>query len=151
MTSRLNQFLETLLSSPQPYVKEGLYGILILVIAALVWAIFNRIVTRFEKRYRDHPVLGKKGELFQVIKKGGHYCILILVGASALRLIHAPWAEKVFFAGLILLLTSLAQSIVNRIIPFLEAKLASKTDTQVDDVILDLSKKFSGVIIYTTG
>jgi MscS family membrane protein len=151
MKSRLNQFVENLLSSPQPYVKEGLYGMLILVIAGLVWAVFNRVVTRFEKRYRDHPVLGKKGELFPVIRKGGHYSILILLGASALRLIHAPWAEKVFFAGLILLLTSLAQSIVNRIIPFLEAKLASKTDTQVDDVILDLSKKFSGVIIYTTG
>jgi small-conductance mechanosensitive channel len=151
MRELLDRAIDSIFSNPEPFVKDGIYALIILVIAALAWAVFNRIVARFEKRYRDHPVLGKKGKIFQVIRKGGHYCILILLGASALRLIHAPWAEKVFFAGLVLLITSLAQSIVSRVIPFLEEKLASKTDTQVDDVILDLSKKFSGVIIYTTG
>ncbi len=151
MKNFLDRAIETVFSKPQPFVKEGFYALIILLIAALAWGVFNRVVARFEKQYREHPVLGKKGRIFQVIRKGGHYCILILLGASALRLIHAPWAEKVFFAGLVLLVTSLVQSIVSRIIPFLEDKLARRTDTQVDDVILDLSKKFSGVIIYTTG
>lgn len=151
MKDLVNRIIDTIFSRAHPYAREGIYALIILLVAALAWFIFNRVVARLEKRYREHPVLGKKREIFQVIRKGGHYCILILLGASALRLIHAPWAEKVFFAGLVLLVTSLVHSVVNRIIPFLEEKLASKTETQVDDVILDLSKKFSGVIIYTTG
>ncbi|RLB19731.1 MAG: hypothetical protein DRG82_00315 [Deltaproteobacteria bacterium] len=151
MKELLDRIIGTIFTNPQPFVKEGIYGGIIVLIAALAWAVFNRVVARIEKRYQNHPILGKKGKIFLVIKKGGHYCILILLGASALRLIHAPWAEKIFFAGLVLLVTSLIQSVVSRIIPFLEERLAKRTDTQVDDVILDLSKKFSGVIIYTTG
>jgi small-conductance mechanosensitive channel len=151
MKELLDRMIEMIFSDPQPFVKEAFYGVIILLIAGLAWAVFNRVISRIEKRYRDHPILGETGKIFQVIRRGGHYCILILLGASALRLIHAPWAERVFFAGLVLLVTSLIQSVVIRIIPFLEEKLAKRTDTQVDDVILDLSKKFSGVIIYTTG
>ena len=151
MKELLDRMIGTIFSNPRPFVKEAFYGVIILLIAALAWAVFNRVISRIEKRYQDHPVLGKKGKIFQVIRKGGHYCILILLGASALRLIHAPWAEKVFFAALVLLVTSLVQSIISRLLPFLEKNLATRTETQVDDVILDLSKKFSGVIIYTTG
>jgi small-conductance mechanosensitive channel len=151
MRELLDRAINSMFSNPEPFVKDGIYALLILVIAALAWLVFNRVVARFEKRYHDHPVFGIKGQIFPVIRKGGHYCILILLGATGLSLIHAPWAEKVFFAGLVLLITSLVHSTVSRIIPFLEEKLAHKTDTQVDDVILDLSKKFSGVIIFTTG
>jgi small-conductance mechanosensitive channel len=139
------------IAEPKPFVRDGIYVLILLLAAALAWWIFNRITAGLEKRYEGHPVLGREGRIFPVIKRGGHYCILILLGAFALRLIQAPNAERIFFAGLVLLITSLSQSIVSRLLPFLEKTLAARTKTQVDDVILDLSKKFSGVIIYTTG
>jgi len=151
MRDSIDRLIGYIFSEPKPFIRDATYIFIILLVAAIAWLLFNRIVSGFEKRYQDHPVLGKKGRIFQVIKKGGHYCILILLGASALRLVQAPGAEKVFFAGLVLLITSLAQSIISRLLPFLEKNLATKTQTQIDDVILDLSKKFSGVIVYTTG
>jgi small-conductance mechanosensitive channel len=151
MQDFIDRAIRHFFSEPQPLVRDAFSVFIILFMAAAAWLIFNRVASGLEKRYRDHPVFGKEGRIFPVIRKGGHYCILILVGAFALRLIQAPGAEKVFFAGLILLITSLAQSIISRLLPFLETNLAAKTKTQVDDVIFDLSKKFSGVIVYTTG
>jgi len=147
----LDRLMGLVIAEPKPFVRDGIYVLILLLAAALAWWIFNRITAGLEKRYEGHPVLGREGRIFPVIKRGGHYCILILLGAFALRLIQAPNAERIFFAGLVLLITSLSQSIVSRLLPFLEKTLAARTKTQVDDVILDLSKKFSGVIIYTTG
>ena len=52
---------------------------------------------------------------------------------------------------MIFLLSSVANNIVNTILPYLEEKIAARTKTDVDDVVLDLAKKFSGVFIYATG
>jgi len=40
---------------------------------------------------------------------------------------------------------------VNSFLPYLEHHIAAKTKTAVDNVIIDLFKKFSGIIIYTVG
>jgi small-conductance mechanosensitive channel len=48
-----------------------------------------------------------------------------------------------------MLLASIACSIINSLLPYLEHNLTKKTDTKIDDMIINLSKKFSGIIIYT--
>ncbi|MBW2119213.1 MAG: mechanosensitive ion channel family protein [Deltaproteobacteria bacterium] len=125
--------------------------LIILVSAGLSWWIFSAVLRRLKKKYHDRPFFEKNEQIFVLIKRAGHYSILILVGIGLLNLYKAPIAEKIFFAFMIILLSSIANSIVNILIPYMEQHLADKTDTQVDDVILDLSRKFSGVIIYATG
>jgi len=125
--------------------------LIMLVLAAIAWWIFNAVIGRLKKKYHDSPFFEKNEQIFILIKRAGHYSILILVGISLLNLFQAPMAEKIFFAFMIILLSAIANSIVNILIPYVEQHLADKTDTQVDDVILDLSRKFSGVIIYATG
>ncbi|MCD4716541.1 MAG: mechanosensitive ion channel family protein, partial [Desulfobacterales bacterium] len=106
---------------------------------------------RLRKKYHDRPFFEKNEQIFILIKRAGHYSILILVGIGLLNLYKAPIAERIFFAFMIILLSSIANSIVNILIPYIEQHIADKTDTHIDDVILDLSRKFSGVIIYATG
>ncbi len=124
---------------------------IILISAVIAWWIFNAVVRKLKKKYRDRPFFEKNEQVFILIKRAGHYSILILVGIGLLNLYKAPIAERIFFAFMIILLAAIANSIVNMLIPYIEQHLADKTDTQIDDVILDLSKKFSGVIIYATG
>ena len=124
---------------------------IILVSAAIAWWIFSAVLRRLKKKYHDRPFFEKNEQIFILIKRAGHYSILILVGIGLLNLYKAPMAERIFFAFMIILLSSIANSIVNILIPYLEQHIADKTDTHIDDVILDLSRKFSGVIIYATG
>ncbi len=124
---------------------------IILVSAAIAWWIFNAVIGTLKKKYHDRPFFEKNEQIFILIKRAGHYSILILVGIGLLNLYKAPMAERIFFAIMIILLSAIANNIVNMLIPYVEQHIADKTDTHIDDVILDLSKKFSGVIIYATG
>ena len=117
----------------------------------VVWWIFNFVINRFEKRYKARPLFEKNEKIIALIKKAGHYTILILMGVAFLKNFQAPMVEKIFYAFFIILLCIFVNSIASQLISFLETKLASKTENRVDDVILDLFKRFSGVIIYTTG
>ena len=142
-----NQFL----SHPEIYIIPIAQILAIILLAAVAWWVFNVIIGRVDRKYRDHPFFNRTKGVFALIKRAGHYAILILVGLSLLKLFQVPMVGRVFYALMIILLSSIAVSIVNTILPYLERKVTSKTDTGLDDVILDLSKKFAGVIIYVTG
>lgn len=151
----LNEFLKKLniqlFSDPKPFLESLICALAILLTAGLAWWFFRVIMGRFEKKYHDRPLLEKNKHLFTFIRRAGHYSILALVGAGFLNLFHAPIVEKIFFAFIIILLSSIVNSIVSILLPYAEQAIASKTETQLDNMVIDLSRKFSGVIIYTTG
>ncbi|MDY6974152.1 MAG: mechanosensitive ion channel family protein, partial [Thermodesulfobacteriota bacterium] len=119
--------------------------------AGLAWWIFNAVIGRVEKKYYDRPFFDKNKRIFMLIRRAGHYSIIILVGMELLDLFEARTAGRIVYAFMIILLSSIANSVVSILLPYLEQKIATKTESQIDDVIVDLSKKFSGVIIYATG
>ncbi|MBW1707522.1 MAG: mechanosensitive ion channel family protein [Deltaproteobacteria bacterium] len=151
MEDFFNRFYNQVFPHSGTSLNPLIHILIILVSAGLSWWIFSAVLRRLKKKYHDRPFFEKNEQIFVLIKRAGHYSILILVGIGLLNLYKAPIAEKIFFAFMIILLSSIANSIVNILIPYMEQHLADKTDTQVDDVILDLSRKFSGVIIYATG
>jgi small-conductance mechanosensitive channel len=51
---------------------------------------------------------------------------------------------------MIMLMASFTNSLLRDLLPYLEKKLISKTSTTIDDVIFDLLKRFSTIIIFTT-
>jgi len=151
MEGFLNRFYNQVFPHSGTSLNPAVQILIILVSAGVSWWIFNVVIGKLRGKKHGRPFFEKNEQIFILIKRAGHYSILILVGISLLNLYKAPIVEKIFFAFMIILLSAIANSIVNILIPYLEQHLADKTDTQVDDVILDLSRKFSGVIIYATG
>ena len=127
------------------------YILVVLISVVIAWWVFNVIIGRVEKRYSDRPFFERNRVILIFIKRAGHYSILILAGIALLNLFNMPIMEKIFYAFMIILLSSIANSIVNSLLPFIERHLTPKTETQVDDVIINFLKKFSSIIIYTTG
>ena len=124
--------------------------LLIFVIAAIAWWIFDLVLRRVEKRYQELAFFQKNAQFFILIRKAGHYTIIIMVGIGLINLIHVPSMEKIFYAFLILLLAFFINSIAGNLLPYLEEKLASRTDTKIDDVIFGLMNRFASVIIFFT-
>lgn len=151
MEDFLKRFDQGFLSDMDPFIGSVIHIAAVLVIAFIAWWSFNVVIRRFEKRYRDRPFFEKNERIFHLIKRAGHYTILILVGIGLIKLYQATIVERIFYAFMIMLLASFANSILVSFVPYLESKLAEKTETSLDDVILGLFKKFSGVIIYITG
>ena len=136
---------------PWTYLMPVIKLVAIVAVTALVWWIFNLTIKRIEKRYGTSPFFEKNAGVFKLFRRAGHFCIMLLAGAEMVAFFQAPTLEKVFYAVLVMLMASFAKNVFDNVIPFLERKFAARTETKIDDVILDLFKNFSGVIIYTIG
>ncbi len=147
----LKSFYPQTFLNPDTLLNAIIYVLAVFIFAALAWWIFNKVMGRLKKKYQDRPFFEKNDRVFILVKQAGHYSILILGGIGLLSLFRAPMMERIFFAFMIMLLSSITNNIVNTLIPYLEKKIIAKTSTPLDDVILNLFKKFSGLIIYTTG
>ena len=151
METYFRKYYDQIFSDPQQLLNLTIRVSAILVTAAIAWWIFNAITKKIRKKYHDRPFFKNNDHLFFLIKRAGHYSILALAGIWLVNLFQAPFVERVFSAFLIILLTSIANNILNSFLPYLEHHIAAKTKTAVDNVIIDLFKKFSGIIIYTVG
>ena len=151
METYFRRYYDQIFSDPQQLLNLTIRVLAILVATAIAWWIFNAITKKIRNKYHDRPFFKNNDQIFFLIKRAGHYSILALAGIWLVNLFEAPFVKKIFSAFLIILLTSIANSIVNSFLPYLEHHIAAKTKTSVDNVIIDLFKKFSGIIIYTVG
>ncbi len=151
MTAYLRQLYEEMLSRPEAWLKPILFTIAAFLLAAGVWWSFNIVMGRIQKKFSNHPVFIKNKPLFKLLKKTGHYGVIILLGAWLLNFFRAPVVERLFFALMILLLSSIANSVLKTFLPILKSTLAAKTKSGIDDVLIDLAMNFSSVIIYSVG
>jgi small-conductance mechanosensitive channel len=151
METYFRRYYDQIFSDPQQLLNMTIRVSAILVAAAIAWWIFNSITKKLRNKYHDRPFFKNNDQIFFLIKRAGHYSILALAGIWLVNLFEAPFAKRIFSAFLIILLTSIANSMVHSFLPYLEHHIAVKTKTAVDNVIIDLFKKFSGIIIYTVG
>ncbi|MBW1776612.1 MAG: mechanosensitive ion channel family protein [Deltaproteobacteria bacterium] len=151
MISYWKTFYENIRTHPEVWMKPILYTVFILLLAALGWWIFNRVMDRIEKRFRGRAIFEKNPDLFDLLKKSGHYAVILIAGAWLLPLFHAPVVEKIFFALMILLISSIAHSALKTFLPIIKSNVAAKTKSGVDDILIDLAMNFSSVIIYGVG
>ncbi len=151
MDKIFDRYYHLVLADLGSFINSIVYILVVFLSTIIAWWVFNAIIGKVKKRYHNRPFLKKNDRIFVLIKRAGHYSILILASIALLNLFEAPIVERIFYAFMIILLSSIASSLVSNLLPYFENHLAKKTETQVDDVILNLSKKFSGIIIYTIG
>jgi MscS family membrane protein len=141
---------ETILTHKNTMLDTAVKVAGILVLAAIVWWVFNKIVKMLEKKYLERPFFQKNKDIFVLFKKAGHYTIVILVAAGLTNLANLPHLEKAFFALMILLLASFSNVFIRNLLPRLQQTVVLRTKNKVDDVIFDLLKKFASFIIFIT-
>lgn len=124
--------------------------LVIFVTATIAWWVFNFVLKRLEKRYHEQPFFQKNRQFFILVRKTGHYTILLLVGVGLIKLTHVPIIEKLFHAFMIMILASFTNALFKTLLPQIKEKIASKTETKMDDVIIDLLNRFGNVLIFIT-
>ncbi len=145
------EYYEQIISDPKQFVMPAVTVLEVFLASAVAWWIVNVVVNRLRKRYGNKPLFAKNDLFFNLIKRAGHYGIIIIAGTHLLNLFQSPIIHNIFGAFMIMLLASIGYKIVANILPFIESRVSKKTDTKMDDVIIELAKKFSGIMIYTAG
>jgi len=123
---------------------------LILVTGAVVWCVFNLVIKRLDKLNQTRPFFQKNKQFFPLVRKSGHSAIIFLVIIGLVNLVHVPIIDRVFYAFMIIILASFANSIAMTLLPALEENIAEKTETKVDNVLFGLLHKFATIIIFVT-
>lgn len=150
MLNSLKEFYQQILMHQDPVINSAINLLIILLTGIITWWVFNFVLGRFEKTYKEKPFFERNQRFFMLLKKAGHYSIIILMCIGLINLIHIPLLGKVLYAVMILLLASFANAISIDLLPYIEHKLTSRTDTKLDDVIFDLLNRFATVIIFAT-
>lgn len=150
METLLADLSEKFLSHRDTIFNTAINVAVIILLASIAWWIFNKILKTVKKRYMERPFFQKNEAIFILIRKAGHYTIVILVAVNLNNLANLPHLEKVFFALMILLLASFINVFIRNLLPRLQETVVLKTENRVDDVIFDLLKRFASVIIFIT-
>ena len=150
MLENLKSLYQNIIFHQDPTIHTILNVFLIVIMGAIAWWVFNLIFRGFRKRYENTPFFERNERIFILVKKAGHYIIVLLVGVGLTNFFHVPVIEKIFYAFMLILLASFTNTIAKDLIPYLEQVIGAKTKNKIDDVIFDLLKRFATVIIFTT-
>ena len=125
-------------------------AILALLAAFILWLIIKRILTILEKKIVHFKLIQVRKELFVILRKTVSLLLIWLVGVMWIRLFHLTMVEKIFHAVFIIVAAAPVKSLLIIFLEYLERNLAKRTQTDVDNIVIDLLNKFSGAIVYAT-
>ena len=130
--------------------KNWANAILALLAAFILWLIIKRILTILEKKIVHFKLIQVRRELFVILRKTLSLLLIWLVGVMWIRLFHLTMVEKIFHAVFIIVAAAPVKSLLIIFLEYLERNLAKRTQTDVDNIVIDLLNKFSGAIVYAT-
>ena len=125
-------------------------ALVVLAIAFIVWLIVKRVLVTLEKKSVDFKLLAVRQELFTVLRKMAGLVLMWLVGLLWIRLFHLALAQKILHAVFIILAATPIKTVLLIFLEYLERNLAERTETNLDNIVIDLLNKFSGAIVYAT-
>jgi len=151
--NRWNEFIENILSGSgieTTYIHISIKATAAILGAFIAWVILKGVLNTFEKRIKKHTDLQINSQVFKTGRKVLFYALLLVTGTYLIRLFNIQLMENIFYAVFIVLLASPINEFLIVAIKYLEKNLADRTDTEIDNIVFDLLKKFAGAIIYIT-
>jgi small-conductance mechanosensitive channel len=146
ISDRLIAFLGAEASLSNSMVK----ALLVLLAAFIVWLIVRKVLTTLENKAGHFKFLLVRRELFAIVRKTAGLLLIWFAGVIGIRLFNLAAIEKVFHAVFIILAATPVKSFLLIFLEILERNLAERTETAIDNIVIDLLNKFSGAIVYAT-
>lgn len=125
-------------------------ALLVLLAAFILWLIIKRILTILRNKAVHFKRIQVRKELFAIARKMAGLLLVWLVGVVWIELFHLTMIKRMFHAVFIIVAATPVKSFLLIILETLEGNLAERTETDLDNIVIDLLNKFSGAIVYAT-
>ena len=123
--------------------------ILFFLVGIFAYYLFSLSIYIFKKNFKEKLNFKNRDKLLKNIKTLFIYCLL-LIFTTYLEHIFVLNKISKFIYSIIIILTSVPiKNIVDITIELLRKKVASKTESNIDDIIFDLLGKFTGAIVFS--
>jgi len=141
--------LETTLGIQAPYLKIAFKVALTLISFVVVWLILRQVLKFIEKRMKTFNIIEIQEQLFKIFRNALFLGLVLAAGSYIIGLLNIVLLEKIFHALFIILFARPIKNFLLVTIRYLQARVAHKTASKVDDIVYDLLIRFSNFIIYT--
>ena len=141
--------LETTLGIQAPYLKIAFKVALTLISFVVVWLILRQVLKFIEKRMKTFNIIEIQEQLFKIFRNALFLGLVLAAGSYIIGLLNIALLEKIFHALFIILFARPIKNFLLVTIRYLQARVAHKTASKVDDIVYDLLIRFSNFIIYT--
>ena len=141
--------LETTLGIQAPYLKTTFKIALTILCFIIVWLILRQILKFIEKRMSRINLIEIQKPLFRIFRKALLLGLVLVTGSYIIGLLNFDLVGKIFHGLFILLFAGPINKFLVVTIRYLQERVASKTDSRIDDIVFDLLVRFSKFIIYT--
>jgi small-conductance mechanosensitive channel len=141
--------LETTLGIQAPYLKIAFKVALTLISCVVVWLILRQVLKFIEKRMKTFNIIEIQEQLFKIFRNALFLGLVLAAGSYIIGLLNIALLEKIFHALFIILFARPIKNFLLVTIRYLQARVAHRTDSKVDDIVYDLLIRFSNFIIYT--
>lgn len=123
-------------------------AVLTIVAAILIWYILKILLAIFEKKALKIKFIQIQPDIIKIFRKSLLYSLILITVYYLINLSGLLSLKNALFAIFIMLFARQFNLAAIIILHYLSTKMAGKTETKVDDIILDLLDKFAGVIIF---
>ena len=130
--------------------RSALHAGLAILAGFLLWLTAKGILTSLERKAVHFRFFQVKKELFSVLRNATGILLIWLVGAILIRLFHIGTVQRIFNAVLIVVAAAPLKNLLLIVLEVLERNLAERTETDLDNIVINLLNKFSGAIVYAT-
>ena len=137
-------------STGDSFSKSIANALLSVAAAYILWLVGNRLLTILERKSIHFSFIQIRKELFSLLRKATGLVLLWAVGLIWINLFHLKAIEKLFHAIFIIVSASPVKACLLIVLEYLERNLAARTETALDNIVIDLLNKFSGAIVYAT-
>lgn len=125
-------------------------ALLTLLAVCILWLVFKRVLITLEKKAVHFKFIQIRKDLMVILRRATGLLLVWLVGLVWIHLFHLTVIEKIFHAIFIILAATPIKSFLLIVLEYLERNLAKRTETAMDNIVIDLLNKFSGAIVYAT-
>jgi small-conductance mechanosensitive channel len=120
----------------------------ILLCALVAWTVLKRLLRIARRKVQKSAFVRINEEIFDLAQKALWYALVLLCAVYIIQLFEIPLLEKILYAMMIVLVAVPVKEFTLLVLKYLEAGLAKRTQSKIDDIVFELLDKFAGVIIY---
>ncbi len=128
--------------------NEILMEFLSILFILILWQVSIRVLKRVESRYKGHPFIKSNPGFFPFMFRCIKYSVIIIVSFMLINHIQIDVFQRLFYALVIIVFAFFTNGLIKLFIPNIRERIASKTSTKVDDIIFEITERFSTALIF---
>ncbi|MGD8990334.1 MAG: mechanosensitive ion channel family protein, partial [Desulfobacterales bacterium] len=132
-----------------PYLKMAFKVTLTLAAFVVAWFILRLVLSFIERRMKKINLIEIQEALFKIFRKALFYALVLVTGTYLIDLSNIPFLRNLFYGLFVILFAGPIKNFLIVTIRFLQARVAQKTDSKIDDIVFDLLIRFADFIVYT--